>query len=82
MDAEGVLAARLAAQRLFGPPAAGPLEVARHLLAVQAQDARAARLAIRARSADGHSSDVDRTLSKESPSMCLRRSARRSPHRF
>lgn len=64
-DAERVLAARLAAQRLSGPPAAGPLEVTRHLLAVQAQDARAARLAIRARSADGHSSDVDRALSTE-----------------
>jgi hypothetical protein len=60
-----VLAARLAAQRLSGPPAAGPLEVARHLLAVQAQDARAARLAIRVRSADGHRSDVDRALSEE-----------------
>ena len=64
-DAERVLAARLAAQRLSGPPAAGPLEVVRSLLAVQAQDARAARLAVRVRSADGYSSDVDRALSEE-----------------
>jgi len=64
-DSERVLAARLAAQRLPGPPAAGAVEVTRHLLAVQAQAARAARLAIRVRSANGHSSDVDRALSEE-----------------
>lgn len=60
-----LLAARLAAQRLSGRPAADPVEVTRHLLAVQAQDPRAARLAVRARSRSGHSSDVDRALTEE-----------------
>jgi hypothetical protein len=43
---------RAAAQLLHRPRAAGPAEVVAHLLAVQAQDLRAARLALRAR-ADG-----------------------------
>lgn len=60
-----VLAARLAAQRLSGPPAAGAVEGTRHLLAVQAQDPRAARLALRARTGAGHASDVDRALTDE-----------------
>jgi hypothetical protein len=60
-----LLAARLAAQRLSGDPAAGPLEVTRRLLAVQAQDARGARLAVRARSASTHASDLDRALTDE-----------------
>lgn len=57
-----LLAARLAAQGLSGAPAAGPLEVARRLLAVQAQDPRGARLAVRARSTSTHASDLDRAL--------------------
>lgn len=40
---------RLASQLLAGEPAASPAAVAEHLLAVQAQDGRGARLAIRAR---------------------------------
>ncbi len=60
-----VLAARLAAQRLFGRLAADPVEVTRALLAVQAQDPRAARLAIRARTRGGHSTDIDRALTEE-----------------
>jgi hypothetical protein len=60
-----LLAARLAAQRLSGAPAADAVDATRHLLAVQAQDARAARLAIRARTADGHASHVDRALTEE-----------------
>jgi Winged helix DNA-binding domain len=60
------LAERLGAQLLAGPPAAGPVEVVERLLAVQAQDARAARLAIRARTRPGSvASDVDRALSDE-----------------
>ncbi len=39
MDARAVLAARLANQRLTGPPAGSPTDVVRELLAVQAQDA-------------------------------------------
>ncbi len=58
-------AARLAAQRLSGRPAADPGDICRHLLAVQAQDPRAARLAIRARTRGAHSSDIDRALSEE-----------------
>ncbi len=60
-----VLAARLAAQRLSGPPAAGVVEATRHLLAVQAQDPRGARLALRARTAGGHASAVDSALTDE-----------------
>jgi hypothetical protein len=41
------------------------LEATRHLLAVQAQDPRGARLALRARTVDGHSSDLDRALTDE-----------------
>ena len=60
-----MLAARLAAQRLSGPPASDEVEIVRHLLAVQAQDPRGARLAVRARTAGGHSSAVDHALTKE-----------------
>jgi winged helix DNA-binding protein len=60
-----VLAARLAAQRLVGRLAADPVDLTRALLAVQAQDPRAARLAIRARTRGGHSSDIDRALTEE-----------------
>jgi hypothetical protein len=57
--------ARLAAQLLTGPPAPDPLTVVERLLAVQAQEARGARLAIRARTAGGGASDVDRALTDE-----------------
>lgn len=57
-----MLAARLAAQRLSGPPARSALEATRHLLAIQAQDPTGARLAIRARSRSRHASRVDRAL--------------------
>jgi hypothetical protein len=57
-----VIAERLAAQLLAGPPARSPVEVARRLLAVQAQDPRGARLAIRARSQGLTAEDVDRAL--------------------
>ncbi len=60
-----LLAARLAAQRLSGTPAADVVEATRHLLAVQGQDPRAARLALRARVAGGHASAVDRALTDE-----------------
>lgn len=58
-------AARLAAQRLSGPPAADAVEAARHLLAIQAQDPRGARLAIRVRTELEHASAVDRALTDE-----------------
>jgi hypothetical protein len=64
-DARELLAARLVAQRLAGEPCADALSATRHLLAVQAQDPRAARLAVRARTAGAHASDVDHALTQE-----------------
>ena len=55
-------ARRLAAQQLVGPPADGVLQVVDRLLAVQAQDLRAARLAVRARTTGLTAADVDREL--------------------
>jgi hypothetical protein len=60
-----ILAERLTAQLLAGKPARDPVTVARRLLAVQAQDLRGARLAIRARSAGLSAAEVDRALSVE-----------------
>jgi Winged helix DNA-binding domain len=57
-----VLAERLTAQLLSGPPAGAVCDVVRRILAVQAQDPRGARLAIRARSAGLTAHDVDRAL--------------------
>jgi hypothetical protein len=59
------LAARLSAQLLAGPPARDPVAVAERLLAVQGQDPRGFRLAVRARSEGLHASDVDRALTEE-----------------
>ena len=53
---------RLAAQLLVGPPAGGVSQVVERLLAVQAQDLRAARLAIRCRTLGLTAADVDRGL--------------------
>ena len=55
-------AARLAAQGLAGPPLKSAAAVAERLLAVQAQDARGARLAIRARTSGLTARDVDAAL--------------------
>jgi len=59
-------AERLTAQMLAGPPASDPVEVTRRLLAVQGQDPRGARLAIRARSTGLSAADVDRALTEDS----------------
>jgi hypothetical protein len=59
------LAQRLAAQLLSGTPADTPPQVAARLLAIQAQDPRGARLAIRARSRGLSAADVDRALTAE-----------------
>jgi Winged helix DNA-binding domain len=56
------LAERLAAQMLSGPPARCPDAVVERLLAVQGQDPRGARLAIRARTRGLTAADVDRAL--------------------
>jgi hypothetical protein len=53
---------RLSAQFLAGEPARDPVAVAERLLAVQAQDLRGARLAIRARTQGLTAADVDRAL--------------------
>jgi uncharacterized protein YcaQ len=60
-----MIAERLTAQLLAGPPATAPVEVVHRLLAVQGQDPRGARLAIRARSTGLTSADVDRALSSD-----------------
>jgi len=60
-----VIAERLSAQLLAGAPATDPLAVVERLLAVQGQDPRGARLAIRARSTALSATDVDRALSEE-----------------
>ena len=57
-----MIAERLAAQLLSGPPARTPDAVVQRLLAVQAQDARGARLAVRGRSIGLHATDVDDAL--------------------
>ena len=62
---EAPIAARLTAQGLSGPPLAGPVEVAERLLAVQGQDPRGARLAVRSRAEGTAASDVDRALSED-----------------
>jgi Winged helix DNA-binding domain len=61
----GALAERLTAQLLSGPRANSAVEVAERLLAIQAQDPRGARLAVRARSEGVAASDVDRALTDE-----------------
>ncbi|MGH3302816.1 MAG: DNA glycosylase AlkZ-like family protein, partial [Streptosporangiaceae bacterium] len=56
---------RFAAQLLAGQPATGPLEVVERLLAVQGQDPRGARLAVRARTTGLTAADVDRALTQD-----------------
>lgn len=60
-----VIAARLTAQLLAGPPVRDPAAVAERLLAVQGQDPRGARLAVRARTARLSAADVDRALTED-----------------
>jgi hypothetical protein len=60
-----MIAERLSAQLLAGRPAREPLAVVRRLLAVQGQDPRGARLAIRARSTGLTAAHVDRALTDE-----------------
>jgi hypothetical protein len=60
-----VIAARLRSQLLAGERAGSPEEVVERLLAVQAQDARGSRLAIRSRSSGLTADDVDRALSRD-----------------
>jgi hypothetical protein len=64
MTSDRVLERRLTAQLLAGAPARSPLAVAERLLAIQAQDPRGARLAIRARSAGVDAADIDREMTE------------------
>ncbi len=59
-----MIAERLTSQLLAGPPARDAVAVTRRLLAVQGQDPRGARLAIRARTTGTLAADVDRALSE------------------
>jgi hypothetical protein len=65
-DEQQVTAERCAAQLLCGEPARSAAEVARRLLAIQAQDPRGARLTVRARSTGVSASDVDADLASRS----------------
>jgi hypothetical protein len=60
-----MIAARVSAQGLSGPPLKHPAAVAERLLAVQGQDPRGVRLAIRARTAGLTAADVDRALTED-----------------
>ena len=55
----------MTAQLLAGPPARDPVAVAERLLAVQAQDLRGFRLAVRARTEGLTAADVERALAEE-----------------
>jgi Winged helix DNA-binding domain len=65
MSSQSVVLARLASQLLTGPKASDPVAVARQLLAIQGQDPRGARLAIRVRSKGLSAKDVDHALSED-----------------
>jgi hypothetical protein len=60
-----LIAERYAAQLLTGPPAGDPVGVAERLLAVQGQDGRGVRLAVRARTQGLTVADFDRALSQD-----------------
>jgi hypothetical protein len=62
---DSILAARLTAQLLAGPPARDAVTVAERILAVQGQDPRGFRLAVRARTRGVTAGDVDRALTEE-----------------
>lgn len=60
-----IFAERFGAQALSGRPLREPSAVAKRLLAVQGQDPRGARLAVRVRTEGLSAADVDRALSEE-----------------
>lgn len=64
-SASRLLAERFAAQGLAGEPLHGPVSVAERLLAVQGQDPRGFRLAVRARTRGLSAADVERALSED-----------------
>lgn len=64
-DERALVAGRLTAQLLAGPPAPDPVAVAQRLLAVQGQDPRGVRLAVRARTDGLSAADLDRALTAD-----------------
>ncbi|MDQ6775471.1 MAG: winged helix DNA-binding domain-containing protein [Actinomycetota bacterium] len=71
MDAElKLLVERLTSQLLAGPPAESAEAVAGQLLAIQGQDPRGARLAVRARTVGVSAADIDHALT-ESRSLLI-----------
>jgi Winged helix DNA-binding domain len=65
VDATALLIRRLGAQGLLAPRRRDPVGVTEDLLAIQGQDPRGARLAIRVRSVGVSAADVDRAMSAE-----------------
>lgn len=65
MSSASIFAERFSAQALSGRRLRDPRAVAERLLAVQGQDPRGARLAVRARTEGLTAADVDRALSQE-----------------
>jgi DNA glycosylase AlkZ-like len=65
VTAESTTAERFTAQGLAGPPLPDPAAVAERLLAVQGQDPRGFRLAVRARTAGLTAGDVERALGED-----------------
>ncbi|MDQ6784532.1 MAG: winged helix DNA-binding domain-containing protein [Actinomycetota bacterium] len=63
LSPSGLTALRCRAQLLSGTPAGDPVEVAERLLAVQAQDPRGFRLAVRSRTDGGDVEALERALS-------------------
>jgi hypothetical protein len=64
-SAQPLLQARLSAQLLSGKPARDPVAVAERVLAVQGQDPRGFRLAVRARTKGVTAADVDNALTED-----------------
>lgn len=65
MSDQAIHAERFVAQGLAGPPLADPVAVAERLLAVQGQDPRGFRLAVRARTKGLAAADVERALGED-----------------
>jgi hypothetical protein len=65
VSGRAIHAERLASQGLSGPPMKDPVAVAERLLAIQGQDPRGARLAVRARTKGLTAADVDRALTED-----------------
>jgi hypothetical protein len=64
-NSRAIVGERLTAQALAGSPLGDPAAVAERLLAVQGQDPRGFRLAVRARTEGLSAADVERALSEE-----------------